>query len=406
MPPPPAWVGPIRSRGVYADSALRPWLDALRASVPELALFDAHTHTGAHDPDGFTCSVYELTEALGLANARGVAFTMQEPDGYPAANDRVLAEAAASGGGLVAFCRVDPNQAAVAEAERCLAAGARGLKLHPRAESFSLADPSVEPIFALADERCLPIVIHAGRGIPALGRHLLALCERYSQARPILAHAGISDLGWIWRRLDDHPNVFFDTAWWNPVDLLSLFALVPPGRILWASDAPYGTPVQSAVLALRCALEVGLSPAQLTSVAGAQLERLLAAEEPLDAGPAPGAERVVPDLLLDRVHGALIAAIGRIMGGEDGDESVALARLACEVGEDAPQAPVCRSVLALIDRYERQAAATSDQRAPGELPGARFPSLHLLAVAAGVARTPSVTLPPEPEPVAAGEREA
>ncbi len=389
---------------MYADSALRPWFDALRESVPGLRLFDSHTHTGASDPDGFTCSVYELVEALELVDARGVVFTMHEPTGYSEANDRVLAEVAASDGKLIAYCRLDPHDRPVAEAERCLAAGARGLKLHPRAERFSLADPSVEPIFALANERRLPVVIHAGRGIPALGRHVLGHAERFAHARPILAHAGVSDLAWIWRHLDDHPNVFFDTAWWSTLDLLTLFNVVPPGRILWASDLPYGTPLQSAVLALRCALEAGLSPDQVASVAGGQLERLLAGEEPLDAGPAPGGEHAKSDLLLDRVHGALVNAIGRIMGGERGESGVALARLACEVGEEAPQAPVCRSVLSLLDRYERHAATVSDSSAPGELPGARFPSLHLLIVAAGVARTPRVALPPQPEPVAAGER--
>jgi predicted TIM-barrel fold metal-dependent hydrolase len=147
---------------VYADSALRPWFDALMASVPGLELFDAHAHTGASDPDEFTCSVAELTEALDLAGARGVVFTMHEPDGYRTANDRVLAEAEASGGRLTAFCRLDPREEPVAEAERCLDAGARGLKLHPRAERFVLSDPRLEGVFGLAHERRLPVMIHAG----------------------------------------------------------------------------------------------------------------------------------------------------------------------------------------------------------------------------------------------------
>jgi len=387
---------------VYDDEALLPWLDALRESVPKLSLFDAHTHTGANDPDGFRCSADELTGALGLAGARAVVFTMHEPDGYPAANDRVLAEAEASEGRLVAFCRLDPREDAVAEAERCLAAGARGLKLHPRAECFDFDHPRVEPIFALADERRLPIVIHAGRGIPALGRHVLELAERHPDARPILAHAGLCDLGWIWRHLDDHPNVFFDTAWWSPTDLLTLFGLVPPGRILWASDTPYGAPVQHAVLGLRCALEAGLSAEQLRCVSGEQVDRLVAGEEPIDAGTAPGILEAAVDLLLERVHISLVSAIGRIMAGGDGDEAIALTRLACEVGDDVPQAPVCRSVLALLDRYERRPPAGEQEGASG--PATRFPGLHLLVVAAGVARTPSVALPPEPELVAAGER--
>jgi uncharacterized protein len=105
---------------VYADWALRPWFDALMTSVPGLALFDAHAHTGASDPDEFTCSLAELTEALELAGARAVIFTMHEPTGYPQANDRVLAEADASDGRLVAFRRLDPHEGPVAEAERCL----------------------------------------------------------------------------------------------------------------------------------------------------------------------------------------------------------------------------------------------------------------------------------------------
>ena len=94
---------------------------------------------------------------------------MHEPDGYPAANDRVIAEAEAWDGRLVPFCRVDPNAEAVAEAERCLERGARGIKLHPRAERFTLDHPRSTPI-RLANERRLPTSYTSGRGIPALGR--------------------------------------------------------------------------------------------------------------------------------------------------------------------------------------------------------------------------------------------
>jgi uncharacterized protein len=391
---------------MYDDDALRPWFDALMRRLPGVSLNDAHTHTGANDPDGFRCSIDELTEALELAGARGVVFSMHEPDGYPPANDRVLAEAEASEGRLVAFCRLDPSADPVPEAERCLGRGARGIKLHPRAEGFDFDHPGIEPIFALAGERRLPVLIHAGRGIPALGRHVLELAERHPGARPILAHAGLSDLAWIWRRLDDHPNVFFDSSWWTPSDLVTLFRLIPPGRILWASDAPYGTPLQQAVLALRCALEAGLSAEQLRCVAGAQVDRLLAGEEPLDAGRAPGAVEQSVDLLLERVHSALVGTINRVMAGDDGAEAIALTRLACEVGDDAPQAPVCRSVLALLDRYERRPVPPADADPGARGPATRFPGLHLLVVAAGIARTPSVVLPEAPEAVAVGERAA
>ena len=337
---------------VYADELLRPWYERLAADLPR-GSFDAHTHTGFNDPDGFRCSAEELSAALELAGARAVVFTMQEPDGYAAANDRVLAEAAASDGRLVPFCRVDPHDDAVAEALRCLERGARGVKLHPRAERFPLDHPGVRRLFALADERRLPVLVHAGRGIPALGRHALELTADFPGARLILAHAGVSDLAWIWRYAPDHPNLFFDSAWWTTADLLSLLALVPPGQVLWASDAPYGTPLQSTILLGRCALQSGLSAPQLASVRGGQLERLLAGQDPLDVGPPPGNDRIPGDVLLDRVHTLLVTAIGAMLLGATGEEYLALTRLACEVGREAPQAEVCRSVLALLERHQR-----------------------------------------------------
>ena len=102
---------------MFPDRVILPWLDRLRAELPDLELFDVHTHIGGNDPDGFTCAPEELLDALQRANARAVVFPMHEPGGYPSANDRVISEAKASGGRLVAFCRVNPEEDAVAEVE-------------------------------------------------------------------------------------------------------------------------------------------------------------------------------------------------------------------------------------------------------------------------------------------------
>src|SRR5438270_8928231 len=195
---------------------------------------------------------------------------MHEPEGYPNANDRVIAQALGTEGLLIPFCRVNPHVDPIPEAERCLAAGARGIKLHPRAEEFTLDHPRVRDLVALAHERTLPVLIHAGRGIPALGLHAVELAAAFPNARLILAHAGVCDLSWIWRAAPDHPNLLFDSAWWMPSDLQTLFALVPPGQILFASDAPYGRTGISAAFMLRSAVQVGLSPEQIRLVASEQ----------------------------------------------------------------------------------------------------------------------------------------
>src|SRR6185437_11809058 len=113
-------------------------------------------------------------------------------------------EAAGSGGRLTAFCRVDPKvDGAVDEARRCLEAGARGIKLHPRSDSFQLPHPVVSDLVALADEVGVPVLFHAGRGIPALGAEVNRLAHKHRNARIILAHAGISDLGLLTPVIDE-----------------------------------------------------------------------------------------------------------------------------------------------------------------------------------------------------------
>src|SRR5690349_1218493 len=153
------------------EAILRPYYDRLATDAGGLELFDAHTHIGANDPDGFRQTPADLLKALDGAGARGVVFPMHEPDGYRDANDVAIRAAAESNGRLVSYCRVNPRDDAVAEATRALDAGARGIKLHPRAEQFGLDEPAVRDLVALAHERRVPVLIHAGRGIPALGEH-------------------------------------------------------------------------------------------------------------------------------------------------------------------------------------------------------------------------------------------
>ncbi|HWK30388.1 MAG TPA: amidohydrolase family protein [Solirubrobacter sp.] len=369
------------------DALLRPFWDSIQASHGPFELFDAHTHIGANDPDGMKQSPAELMAVMEAAAARAVVFPMHEPSGYPAYNDVAVQAALASGGRLVSFCRLDPRDSPVAEARRCLDAGAVGIKLHPRAERFTLHEPGVREIVAVAHERRVPVLIHAGRGIPALGQNTVELASEFPDARLILAHAAISDLAWLWRVLPDHPNVFIDTAWWNPADHIALFSLVDPSHIVWASDSPYGLPVTAAWTHARCALEAGLGVDALRSIMGGQIARLVAGEDPLWVGPAPGPGAVdALHPLLERVFTHLVSAIGRAFGGGDPEEPLALARLACAVGEDGPHADTCAVVLELLDLFQEHLAPPP--------PGRPFPLAGRFVMAAlAVARTPSVPLP-------------
>src|SRR5205085_6928091 len=121
----------------------------------------------------------------------------------------------ASDGRLFALCRVQPRlPGALDEARRCMDLGAVGIKLHPRAEKFGMDEPAVRDLMALAHERRGVVLMHAGRGIAALGANTIRYSSEFPDARLILAHCAISDLAWLVDELPAHRNVFIDTSWW------------------------------------------------------------------------------------------------------------------------------------------------------------------------------------------------
>ena len=138
---------------VDVDDLLRPFWDSIESAHGPLSLFDAHTHIGQNDPDGFKQTPAELIAVMTAAGARAVTFPSHEPAGYPGPNDAAIAAALGSDGRLVSFCRLDPRDSPAEEARRCLDAGAVGIKLHPRAEQFTMAEPGVRAIIEVAHER-------------------------------------------------------------------------------------------------------------------------------------------------------------------------------------------------------------------------------------------------------------
>ncbi len=270
--------------------ALAPFLAEVRDLRPAHAeVIDAHTHLGL-DEDGRSLTLAQLLSQLDDAQARrACVFPLHDPERHPAyslPNDRVLAWAGESEGRLSPFCRLDPAETPLAESERCLAAGARGIKLHPRAQDFVFDGADMDGVFALAEEARVPILIHAGRGLPPLAEGLVDLALRHPGAVLILAHGAICDQGILTTRLADHPGVLYDTSCFFPLDVIELLARVPAERIVFASDPPYGLPATSLYMVLRVARYAGLDEAATRAVLGGTMAKLLDGE-PLPAIAAP-----------------------------------------------------------------------------------------------------------------------
>jgi uncharacterized protein len=232
-------------------------------------------------------------------------FCLDEPDRRPAftaANDRTLAYAARSEGRFVPFVRLDLSERPIEEATRCLDAGARGIKLHPRAQKFLLNDDRLAPVFELAADRRVPILIHGGRGLPPIADSLSHLVERYEGSQLIIAHCGIADLAGLASCFCGRPGVFFDTSVWSPLDVLDLFRLVAPEQVLYASDYPYGTQPGSLLASLRTARMAGLDDGQLRAMLGGSARLIAAGEEALPLTAPRGPQDIAHPLTFARIH--------------------------------------------------------------------------------------------------------
>ncbi len=289
-----------------AQELLQRYEDELRNLVPGgCAVFDAHVHLG-NDIDGMVGIYDELVSIMDRYRiSRSFMFCLDEPDRHPAfraGNDRTLEYAARSEGRLIPFVRLDLAEEPLEEARRCLDLGARGIKLHPRAQGFLLNDERLDPVFALAAERRVPILIHGGRGLPPIAGHLARLVERHSEAQLIIAHGGIADLAALAREFCGRRGVFFDTSVWSPIDLLDFYRLVSAEQVVYASDYPYGRQPNSLHIALRTARAAGFDEEQIRNMLWGNAERIVAGEPPLEPTPPQGSREYTQQLQLARIH--------------------------------------------------------------------------------------------------------
>jgi predicted TIM-barrel fold metal-dependent hydrolase len=290
--------------------------DELAQLAPERGVLDAHTHLGA-DEAGRSLDPATLLSALDEvdATACAVVFPFHDPERHPAyrvPNDRVLEWSRESDGRLIPYCRLDPEEDPVAEAERCLALGARGIKLHPRAQAFGSGHPAAVAIFEVARDAGVPILIHAGRGMPTMA-WLVELAQRFPEVPLVLAHAGIADQAVFATGLAGHPCALYDTSCFGPQDVVELFARVPAERVVFASDIPYGRPNGALFLVMRVAALAGLDARERALVAGGTMAAVLDGGGPPPARP-PRLERSrTMEGSLVRVAAYLLMAFGAVI---------------------------------------------------------------------------------------------
>lgn len=173
-----------------------------------------------------------------------------------------------------------------AEADRLIAGGIPGIKIHPDYVRVELDDPAFAPILSLCEAKGLFVITHAGfdpvsphhiHATPTMIRRVL---DDYPRLRLIAAHTGGFDTeDGVLRELCG-TRVYLDTslaairqsrdpAWGERC--AAILRAHDPQRLLFASDSPWSTPADE----LTFLRSVGLSDEVMDIVLHENAERLI-----------------------------------------------------------------------------------------------------------------------------------
>ena len=129
--------------------------EVARLLPADAEIFDAHLHLG-HDIDGMVGDYDQLIELMVATASRARSCSVStSPTGIrlPRRQRPHARLRRALGRPADPVRAARPERDAARGGERCLDAGARGIKLHPRAQRFDATDERLGPVFALAAER-------------------------------------------------------------------------------------------------------------------------------------------------------------------------------------------------------------------------------------------------------------
>ena len=184
---------------------------------------------------------------------------------YPHAPIEQIMQAAAKDKRIIPFTGPDYSSNAADHTARYrdeVAAGVRGLKLHPIIDKVRLDSPETYAIVESFAPHQRPVLFHSGYAFyylkkdeqanerPDFGEidQVIPLIEAFPKVPFIAGHAGLGQVDEVIEKLAKYPNVSIDTSFQPPHVLQTLIQAFGPERILYGSDSPWG----GMEVAIRC----------------------------------------------------------------------------------------------------------------------------------------------------------
>ncbi len=208
-----------------------------------MTVINAHAHIG----DSRIWDV-ELSEAELMASMDGngvdVSLVMPSAGCRDAAriHDRIAALGDANPGRIRGIVHLNPHTdrpVLEREARRCVEdLGFVGIKIHPLGYGVDPRSRDAEAVFEVARDLSIAVMIHTGSGLPwGLPAVWIPLAQRFPDVSVVLAHAGMGVF-----TAEAHlaaslcPNIYLETSWVKPGELLWLVRELGPERVMFAAD--------------------------------------------------------------------------------------------------------------------------------------------------------------------------
>ena len=196
-------------------------------------------------------------------------------------NEAVLAGGAKSER-LLPFISPCPDAPPEPQIERLLAAGGRGIKVHPLLQHVKVDSEYVTRVARLAAAKRVPLIIHAGGSNRLFGLgagfrtdpvEFARLARRVPGASLVVAHSGLWEWPEILREVIPFQNLILDISFQSPAALKQIKQAVPLHRLVLGSDSPMGN---ISIVMENCVL-AGFTEHELRALFWDNAQRLLAA---------------------------------------------------------------------------------------------------------------------------------
>lgn len=219
-----------------------------QGKVDDCPVYDLHGHMGpffgAHLPQA---SPESVVKAMGRAGVRLLVFCHHAALFTPDIGNRANVETVRRfPDKLRAYCGINPNypdtlREDLATYDAYLDVYV-GLKFLADYHGCPLSDDRCRPAWELADDRRLPVLVYTWGGSPFNGaREIIAVAERYTNARILMAHSLHAEWDVAIGVVNEFPNVYFDLcAVLDDRGALETFVQrVGSERIVFGTDYPW-----------------------------------------------------------------------------------------------------------------------------------------------------------------------